>query len=145
MRRSKKEKKKVLQEFKDFILRGNAIDLAVGVVMGAAFHDLVDSVVEVALKPIIALFGTADKLENLSFYVAGKPVTYGIFVHSLISLVLVGFVLFFLVVKPLNKLMSLRKPEPDLKSEKMDCPECLSSVPKLAKRCAFCTAPLTGG
>ena len=127
-------------EFRQFLLRGNVIDLAVGIVVGAAFNEVVQSFVKGLLTPLIAaMFGEPD-FSSLSFAINGSKVQYGLFTNALISFLLIAFAGFFFVMKPVNALMSLsrhREP-PDPNTRK--CPECLSEIPLQARRCAFCSA-----
>jgi large conductance mechanosensitive channel len=126
-------------EFKQFVLRGNVIDLAVGIVIGAAFVAVVQAAVEDLLTPLIAaIFGQPD-FSRLTFEVNGSTFKYGHFLNALISFVIVALVVFFFVVKPVNALMSLsqRRESPDPSTRK--CPECRSEIPIDARRCAFCT------
>jgi len=114
------------------------MDLAVGVVMGAAFGAAVNSLVKDVLTPLLGVFGTPDFSQL--FFPAGKAtVNYGLFLNSVIALLMTGFGVFFFVLRPLNKLMELRKTEPDVASLTKECQECLSSIPAAATRCAFCT------
>jgi large conductance mechanosensitive channel len=127
-------------EFKQFVLRGNVIDLAVGIVIGAAFVAVVQAAVEDLLTPLIAaIFGQPD-FSRLSFEFNGSTFRYGHFLNALISFVIVALVVFFFVVKPMNALMSLsqRRESPDPSTRK--CPECRSEIPIDARRCAFCTS-----
>jgi large conductance mechanosensitive channel len=130
----------VLKGFKDFISRGNVVELAVAVVIGAAFGAVVTSFVENLVTPFIALiFGTQD-FSNLSFTISDTTFTYGVFLNALFSFVSIAAAIYFFVVLPLNKLEERRKrgEDPDTK----ECPECLSEVPVKATRCAFCTTAL---
>jgi large conductance mechanosensitive channel len=127
-------------EFKQFVLRGNVIDLAVGIVIGAAFVALVQAAVEDLLTPLIAaIFGQPD-FSRLSFELRGSVFEYGHFLNALLSFVIVALVVFFFVVKPMNALTSLaqRRESPDPSTRK--CPECRSEIPIDARRCAFCTS-----
>jgi large conductance mechanosensitive channel len=127
-------------EFKQFVLRGNVIDLAVGIVIGAAFVAVVQAAVEDLLTPLIAaIFGQPD-FNRLTFEVNGSVFRYGHFLNALISFVIVALAVFFFVVKPTNALMSLsqRRESPDPSTRK--CPECRSEIPIDARRCAFCTS-----
>lgn len=131
----------MLKEFKAFLLRGNVVDLAVAVVIGAAFGTVVKSFVENLLTPLIAIPGTSD-FGDLHFTISGSTFDYGTFLNDVVSFVLISAAVFFLVVKPINVLMARRRTEPDVESETRDCPECLSSIPRQAHRCAFCTAEI---
>ena len=132
----------MLQDFKTFILRGNVIDLAVGVAIGAAFTAVVTSFTEDLLTPLLAIPGDAASFSDLSFTISGSEFRYGAFIDAIISFVLVAAVLFLLVVRPVNRLMARRRTEPEVASTTRQCPECLSSVPLAAHRCAFCTSEL---
>jgi large conductance mechanosensitive channel len=127
-------------EFKQFLLRGNVIDLAVAFVIGAAFAALVQAAVADLLTPLVAaIFGQPD-FSNLKFTVNGSVFRYGHFLNVLIAFVTIAFVVFFFVVKPINRLMELsrRRESPDPTTRK--CPECLSEIAIDARRCAFCTS-----
>jgi large conductance mechanosensitive channel len=130
----------VLREFRSFILRGNVVDLAVGVVIGTAFTAVVNALVSGLFTPLIAaLIGESD-FSSLSFEINGSEFLYGTFINALITFLLVAAVLFFLVVKPVNAVMDRFKPDPPPDAETRDCSECLSAIPVAARRCAFCTS-----
>jgi len=127
-------------EFKQFVLRGNVIDLAVGIVIGAAFVAVVQAAVEDLITPVIAaIFGQPD-FSRLTFEIGGSVFKYGHFLNALLSFAIVALVVFFFVVKPMNALVSLaqRRESPDPSTRK--CPECRSEIPIDARRCAFCTS-----
>jgi large conductance mechanosensitive channel len=127
-------------EFKQFLLRGNVIDLAVAFVIGAAFAALVEAAVADLLTPLVAaIFGQPD-FSSLSFEVNGSVFRYGHFLNVLIAFVTIALVVFFFVVKPINRLteLSRRRESPDPSTRK--CPECLSEIAVDARRCAFCTS-----
>jgi large conductance mechanosensitive channel len=128
----------VLREFKEFLLRGNLIEIAVGLVLALAFTAVVTSLVEDLITPLIAaLFGKPD-FSGLDFTINDSVFRYGEFLNAVISFVLIAAVLFFLVVKPVNAIAKRRaRPEEPATRE---CPECLSQIPAGARRCAFCTA-----
>jgi large conductance mechanosensitive channel len=130
----------VLREFKEFLLRGNVVELAVAVVIGVAFGSVVTSFVKNVLTPIIGIPGSTD-FSDLGWSVGGATIAYGLFLNALISFLLIAAAVFFLVVKPLNTLMARHKTEPEVTSTTKQCPECLSSIPSDARRCAFCTSP----
>lgn len=132
----------MLKDFKAFLLRGNVVDLAVAVVIGAAFGDVVKSLVADILTPIIAIPGSAD-FAALDFEINGSFFRYGAFFNAVIAFVTIAAAVFFFVVRPVNALMARRKTEPDVESTTRDCPECLSSIPVAARRCAFCTAQVS--
>jgi large conductance mechanosensitive channel len=129
----------VLKDFKAFLLRGNVVDLAVAVVIGAAFGMVVNALVKDLLTPIIAIPGKAD-FASLHFTIHGSKFAYGDFINQVISFVSIAAAVFFFVVKPVNALMARRKTEPDVDSTTRECPECLSNIPSAAHRCMFCTA-----
>jgi large conductance mechanosensitive channel len=126
-------------DFKQFLLRGNVVDLAVGVVIGLAFAAVVQAAVKDLLTPLIAaIFGKPD-FSQLTFTINGSVFRYGDFLNAVIAFVTVAFVVFFFVVKPVNSLISLahRRETPEPNTRK--CPECRSEIPIDARRCAFCT------
>ncbi len=133
----------MLKEFRDFILRGNVVDLAVAVVIGAAFGAVVSSFVTSFVTPLIALIGGQPDYSSLTFDVAGTEFPYGRFLTALIAFLIVAAVVFFFVIKPLNLLTARLLPAPPVDRPTRECPECLSSVPAAATRCSFCTSPLT--
>lgn len=131
---------KLLSDFKTFLLRGNVVDLAVAVIIGVAFGAVVTALVEDLVTPLIAaLTGNAD-FSALDFTVNGSTFRYGDFINKLISFVSISAVVFFLVVTPMNHLVSRMRREPSTDPTTRKCPECLSEIPLEAKRCAFCTS-----
>ncbi|HEX8121108.1 MAG TPA: large conductance mechanosensitive channel protein MscL [Solirubrobacteraceae bacterium] len=130
----------MLKEFRDFVMRGNVVDLAVAVIIGAAFGAVVNAVVEDLITPLIAAVGGKSDFAGLSFTINGSEFRYGDLVNKLLTFVIVAAVVFFLVVKPLNAVMARLRPEPPVDQPTHACPECLSDIPKAARRCAFCTA-----
>jgi large conductance mechanosensitive channel len=132
-----------MKEFRAFVLRGNVVDLAVGVVIGAAFGEVVSSFVKGFLTPLIGIpMSKAGSLGERSFTLGGGEFLWGQFVDAAVVFVLVAAAVFFLVVKPVNHLMARFKTEPEVVSTTRECPECLSKVPVAARRCAFCTVEL---
>ena len=132
-----------MKDFKQFLLRGSVVDLAVGIVIGAAFGAVVTGFVTAFLTPLIGLLAGKASLSALAFTVGSNPPTefpYGLFLNALIAFVLIAAAVFFFVVKPVNALMARRKTETPVDPATRDCPECLSSIPRAANRCAFCTA-----
>jgi large conductance mechanosensitive channel len=125
---------KLLRDFRSFVLRGNVIDLAVAVVVGVAFGAVVTAFVRDLLTPLITIPGKAD-FSRLTFTINHSTFRYGEFLNALTAFLIIAATIFFLVVRPLVR---LRRPEPD--TPKRDCPECLSSIPAAARRCAYCTA-----
>ena len=131
-----------MKEFKEFLLRGNLIDLAVAVVIGAAFTGVVNALVSNLITPLIkAIFGGKTQFNSLFFTINGSKITYGNFLDALLSFVIIAAVIFFLVIKPINSLMRRLGRIPD-EDPVRECPDCLSKVPKAATRCAYCTSPL---
>jgi len=131
----------VLRNFKTFLLRGNVVDLAVAVVVGAAFGAVVTALVRDILTPIIGLIFGKHDFSLLSFTINGSQFRYGDFLNYLISFVSIAAAVFFFVVQPVNALMARRKTQPDVDSETRPCPECLSDIPSRAGKCAFCGSP----
>lgn len=129
----------IAKEFRDFILRGNVVDLAVGVLIGGAFGGIVTALTKDVITPFIGMFGKVD-LSNLNTTINGAKFGFGDFLNTVVSFLIMAFVVFFFVVKPVNHLMSLRKTETPVAPTTRECPYCLSSIPALASRCAFCTA-----
>lgn len=127
----------MLKDFKAFLLRGNVVDLAIAVVIGAAFGAVVTALVKDLITPIISIPGSTN-FDHLQFKIRDSVFAYGNFLNVLITFVSIAAAVFFFVVKPVNALMARRNAEPD--SPDRDCPECLSSIPAAATRCAFCTA-----
>jgi large conductance mechanosensitive channel len=128
----------VLKDFRAFLLRGNVVDLAVAVVVGAAFGAVVTALVRDLITPIIALiFGKPD-FSALSFTINSSHFLYGDFINALFAFVTIAAAVFFFVVQPVNALMRRRRTEPDVESETRTCTECLSEIPRQARRCAFC-------
>jgi large conductance mechanosensitive channel len=133
----------MLKDFKKFILRGNMVDLAVAVVIGAAFGAVVTALVKDLVTPLIAAIGGQPDFSNLYFTINGSKFLYGDFINALIAFLIIATVIFFFVVQPINKLIAVsnRNKEPDEPGTKK-CTECLSDVPVKARRCAFCTSEL---
>jgi large conductance mechanosensitive channel len=126
--------------FKKFLLRGNVVDLAVAVVIGTAFAAVVAAFVAAFITPLIGLAtGAAGDFSAKTFTVSGTTFPYGQFVQALLSFLIIAALLYFLVVRPVNALLERFQTEPDVASETKSCPECLSSIPREAARCAFCT------
>ncbi|MDX6284837.1 MAG: large conductance mechanosensitive channel [Frankiales bacterium] len=129
----------LLDGFKKFILRGNVVDLAVGIVIGAAFTLVVTSLVTNIITPVIAAIGGKPSFESLHFTVNHAVFGYGAVLTAIINFLIVAAAIYFLVVLPINALMARYKTEPDVDAPTKDCPECLSNIPASATRCAFCT------
>ncbi|KKS95439.1 MAG: Large-conductance mechanosensitive channel [Microgenomates group bacterium GW2011_GWC1_43_13] len=132
----------VLKGFKQFILKGNVVDLAVGVVIGVAFGAVVTALVEDLITPLIAAIGGKPDFSKISFTVNRSEFMIGDFLNALISFVIISFVVYFLVVLPMNKLIALTNKQKPIDPTTKKCPECLSVVPLGAKKCMFCTSVL---
>jgi large conductance mechanosensitive channel len=129
-----------LSGFRTFILRGNVVDLAIGIVIGAAFTTVVKSLVNDFITPLIGIpLGKASDFAGRYWQVGGSRFRYGDFVNSVISFILVGIVIYYFVVRPVNHLMERFKPSTDTDDVTKTCPECKSAIPSEATRCAFCT------
>lgn len=128
-----------MKEFKQFLLRGNVVDLAVGVVVGAAFGSIVTALVTDFLTPFIAVIAKVPDFSGLSFTLNGSQFKYGHFINALISFVLIAGAVFFFVVKPMNMLISKSRKGPPADPTTKKCKECLSEIHLEAKRCAHCT------
>ncbi|HSW80526.1 MAG TPA: large conductance mechanosensitive channel protein MscL [Candidatus Saccharimonadales bacterium] len=130
-----------MNDFKKFILRGNVVDLAVAVVVGAAFGAIVAALVADFVTPLIAAIGGKPDFSTLIFTVNGSAFKYGDFINKLISFVLIASVVYFFIVRPLNILMSHLNPKDDVDvPAERECPHCLSAIPAAANRCKFCTS-----
>jgi large conductance mechanosensitive channel len=127
--------------FKKFILRGNVVDLAVGIVIGAAFTGVVQSLVKGIITPLIGVFGGIPDFSTWFITINGSQFMIGEFINALVSFLILATVVYFLVVMPVNTLMDKYRSEPQPAPTK-ECSECLSKIPKLARRCAHCTAQL---
>lgn len=128
--------------FRKFILRGNVVDLAVGVVVGAAFGAIVTALVKDLITPLIAAIIGKPSFSTLHFTVHKSSFLYGDFINAIVSFLLIATAVYFFVVLPVNSLMARFKTERDPETPNKDCPECLSSIPQAATRCAFCTVEL---
>ena len=126
--------------FKKFLLRGNVVDLAVAVVIGAAFGAIVTAFVDAFITPLIGVAsGSTGDVRQLTFTVGSTDFPYGEFLSALLGFVIIAAVVYFLVVRPVNSLMERYKTSPEVESTTKQCPECLSNIPVPASRCAFCT------
>jgi large conductance mechanosensitive channel len=147
----------ILKEFREFAVKGNAVDMAVGIVVGAAFGKIVTSLVnDVIMPPIGMLLGQvslADRFINLGTgdyktlakaQAANAPtLNYGLFINNVLDFVIVAFCI-FIVVREMNRVKSVLLPEPPAEPTTKECPQCLSTIPLKAKRCAHCTSQLEG-
>ena len=131
----------MVKDFKAFVLRGNVVDLAVAVVIGAAFGAVVTAFVDNLLTPLIAIPGKYS-FANLSFTIRHSVFYYGRFLNELISFVLIAAAVFFFVVKPINALAARRRKGQEAEPGTRDCPECKSEISTEARRCAFCTSEI---
>ncbi|MDB5169616.1 MAG: mscL [Candidatus Saccharibacteria bacterium] len=134
----------MIKDFKKFILRGNTIDLAVAVVIGAAFGAIVTALVKDLITPLVGAIGGQPDFSASYFTINDSKFMYGDFINAVIAFLIVAAVVFFLIVQPVNKLIARgsRNKQPDDPTTKK-CPECLSVVPIKATRCAFCTSKLS--
>jgi large conductance mechanosensitive channel len=129
------------KEFKQFLLRGNVVELAVAVVVALAFKSVIDAVVDI-ITNIVAIPGAkGGGLTSKYFQIGGGTFKYGVLLESIITFVIVAAAVFFVVVVPMNRLTARRGQQAD--DPTRSCPECLSAIPKAASRCAFCTAQVT--
>jgi len=131
-----------VKDFREFLLRGNLVDMAVGIVIGVAFAAVVTALVGDLITPLLAAIGGKPDFASLSFTINKSHFLYGAFINALITFLVIAAVVFFRVVKPVNALMARRRTEPPVDETVRQCPECLSEIPVAARRCAFCTAEL---
>ncbi|MGD1062131.1 MAG: large conductance mechanosensitive channel protein MscL [Terracidiphilus sp.] len=133
----------MLKGFRDFILRGNVMDLAVAVILGAAFNKIVGSLVSDVLNPLISATVGKPNFSGLVVHVGSGVVTIGNFLNAIIEFLIVAGVVYFAVVLPVNALMArTKKREATAAATTKPCPECLSDIPLAAKRCAHCAQPV---
>jgi large conductance mechanosensitive channel len=129
--------------FREFVLRGNVVDMAVGVVIGAAFGTIVTAFVKDLLTPLIAALVGKPDFSGYVFEVNGSKFLYGDFVNAVISFLLIAAAVYYFVVLPVNALMArIHKNEPAAAPDKKQCPECLSDIPVGARKCAYCTSAI---
>ena len=128
-----------MKDFKEFLLRGNLVEMAVGIVIGLAFAAVVTALVGDLVTPLIAAIGGKPDFGNLSFTINKSHFLYGDFINAVITFIVIAAVVFFLVVKPVNALMARRRTEPPVDETTKECPYCISQIPVKATRCAFCT------
>jgi large conductance mechanosensitive channel len=129
--------------FKAFVLRGNVLDLAVAVVIGAAFTQIVNSLVENIITPILAAIGGQPDFSDLTFTINNSVFRYGAFINSVISFLIIALVLYFLIVRPVNMLMAKVAPSKE-EAKPALCPQCFSEISPDAIRCPNCTSWLRG-
>lgn len=130
-----------MKGFRAFLLRGNVVDLAVAVVIGAAFGAVVAAFVKDLVTPLIAAIGGKPDFATLYFTVNNSKFLYGDFFNALIAFLVIAAVIYFFVVVPINALIARSRKEPPADPTTKKCTECLSEIPIGAKRCAFCTQP----
>jgi large conductance mechanosensitive channel len=133
----------MLKGFRDFILRGNVVDLAVAVVIGSAFSAIVNALVGDIITPLIGVIGGEPDFSNLVLSVAGSDFLVGDFLNHLISFLIIAGVIYFLVVLPMNTLTARMRRGEKVDPTEKSCPECLSLIPIKAKRCKYCTAKIS--
>jgi large conductance mechanosensitive channel len=133
----------VFKDFRSFVMRGNVVDLAVGIVIGAAFTTVVQSFVKDMMTPLLSIFGKTN-FANYKWQVGGAEFAYGNFVNAVIAFLLAAVVIFFLVIKPIELYKERRErlagPKPE--DTTRPCPECRSEISKEARRCPFCTSEI---
>ena len=135
----------MLSGFKQFILRGNVVDMAVGVVIGAAFGAVVTALTKDLLTPLIAAVVGKPDFSSVAFTINGTPFPVGDFINSVVSFLLIAAAIYFFVVVPVNALVSrMRKAPAPADPTTKKCPECLSEIPIEARRCSHCTQPVMG-
>lgn len=132
-----------MKDFREFLLRGNLVDMAVGIVIGLAFGAVITALVADLITPLIAAIGANPDFSALHFTINNSRFFYGSFINALITFLVIAAVVFFFVVKPVNRLMRHYRTEPEVDAPTMSCPHCLSQIPIGASRCAFCTQPVT--
>jgi large conductance mechanosensitive channel len=133
----------MLKGFRDFILRGNVVDLAVAFILGAAFNAIVNSLVKDVMMQFIAAAGGKPDFSAMKFDVHGTPIMIGNFLNATVSFLIVAFVVYFFMVLPINSLMArFQGPAPAAPPSTKPCPECLSEIPVAARRCAHCAQPV---
>jgi large conductance mechanosensitive channel len=128
--------------FKQFLLRGNVVDLAVGVVVGAAFGSVVTAFTKDLLTPLIAALVGKPDFSAILFEVNGSKFLIGDFINAIVSFVLIAAAVYYAVVLPVNAMVSRARKEPPADPTTKKCPECMSEIALGAKRCAFCTSPV---
>jgi large conductance mechanosensitive channel len=128
-----------MRGFREFILRGNVIDLAIAVVIGVAFGAVVTAFVKDLITPLIAAIGGKPDFSALTFTINNSKFLYGDFINAVLSFLIIAAVVYYLLVLPMNRLLALRRKGPPADPTTRRCPECLSEIPIEARRCAFCT------
>jgi large conductance mechanosensitive channel len=129
-----------MKGFRKFILRGNVVDLAVAVVIGASFAAVVTALVKDIITPIVGIFGGIPDFSSVFFTVNASRFLIGEFINALLAFLVLAVIIYFFVVLPVNALMDRFGPTPAPVVKTRECPECLSKIPVMARRCAFCTS-----
>ena len=129
----------MLKGFRDFILKGNVVDMAVGVVAGVAFGNVVTAMVKDLITPLIGIFGGKPDFSGVYFSVNGSRFMIGDFINALISFLAIAAVIYFVVVLPMNRIKKRIDSGKSVDPTEKTCPECLSLIPIKAKRCKYCT------
>lgn len=132
----------MLKGFKQFILRGNVVDLAVGVVMGLAFGSVINALVKDLITPFIAAIIKAPDFSALSFTINNSKFLYGDFINSLVSFIIISATVYFFIVVPINSLTLKMSKKPSIDPTTKKCPECFSEIPIQARRCPNCTSKI---
>lgn len=132
----------MIKGFKEFLLRGNVIDLAVAVIIGAAFTAIVTSLVTNIITPLLAAIVGKPDISALTLTLHGGVIQYGSFLNSVISFVLMASVVYFLIVVPMNYVLGKLKKPVEVAATTKTCPLCISEIPLAASRCKFCTQPV---
>jgi large conductance mechanosensitive channel len=130
-----------MKGFRRFLLRGNIVELAVAVVMGVAFNNIVQAMVKNIITPLIGAAGGAPNFGGLKVTLGGSAIRYGLFLNAVIAFTIIASVVYFLLVAPMSRLLAFA--ERKREATERDCPECLSVIPAKATRCKYCTAVLT--
>lgn len=134
------ERNSALGEFKDFVMQGNVIDLAVAVIIAQFFGAIIKDAVNLILSLLAIPGKNRADFSGLTFRIGGGVFRYGLLITDLVTFVIVAIVVFFAVVRPLRALLERRRAAPDPESNDRPCPQCLSEIPKAAFRCAYCTS-----
>ena len=133
----------MLKGFRDFLLRGNVVDLAVAVIIGGAFGKIIDALVKDIITPFLGVFGSTPDFSSLVVTINKSKFMLGDFINNLISFIIIAGVIYFFIVIPMNRVMLRVKRGEKVDPTEKTCPECLSMVPLKAKRCKFCTSVLS--
>ncbi len=137
------EMKEVLKGFKEFILRGSVVDLAVGIMIGAAFNSVVSALVKDLMTPLAAAIFHQPNFATMSFTLNGSQFMYGDFINNLISFLITALTIYFFIVLPINKFSARIHKGPPPAATTRPCPFCMSNIPIGAKKCMYCTSDLT--